>query len=134
MGYGGRHGRYRTREAGGLEGQEGCYKVAGPEEITRGSLPEFHLSPCFKAQKPTLDQGGPFPLGVPVVSMLPTLAWGTLGHVEGMYPSPSLPCIVIRMPLLFWGVGDTPYSVSEALQSPSLGYQIFRPMNYVRNL
>lgn len=104
-----------TGEPEGLGGLEGCYRVEGPKEITItwGSFPEFHVVPVSKAQKPPLDQGSPSPLGVPVVSVPPRLVWGTLGQVddmEGMHPSPSLPCIVIKMPLLCFGVEETPYS------------------------
>lgn len=52
-----------TGETEGLGAREGCYKVEGPEEITRGLFPEFHTVPVSKAQKPLLDQAPFGPTG-----------------------------------------------------------------------
>lgn len=48
-----------------------------------------------------------------------------------MYPSSSLPRVMTKMPLSFFGVEETPYSMHEALKSPSSGHQLSRATNYL---
>ena len=98
------------------------------------TLSELQIVLVRRTESPFLGQNSPSPLDCPPSGVIwPTLVWGTSGRVEdmeGMYPSSSLPRIITKMPLSFFGVEETPYSMHEALKSPS-GHQLSRAMNYL---